>query len=631
MGSQPSSARTRRTAAVCLVACVFAATALAQDAAQEGDASRKAAVRRAVEYLLANQQRDGSWDHESRRHPGGQTALCAYALLKAGLPADHAAIARARAYLGVELPQTTYTRGSELMLLAALRDPTQMDRMRALVDGLLDSRLGGEWGYPLTHADPVWIDRVGRPDLSNTQYAALGLRAAVHAGIAVPRKVWEEVFERVLDYQEAPRAIDAEEFLGRKSPGRLDTAGFCYVDDGSRGPSGSMTAAGLTVLGCVREALGENLGARRQKRLEEARELALRWLAANWSVSANPGEGSWHKYYLYGLERMGSLHGLEEFHGRRWYAEGAAELLSTQAEDGSWSDSLPDTCFAILFLVRATAAASGEERELPDDTFASDETADLQVFGVGRPAITLWLRAPDAALRARHPGGLFVERVEYLVDGEVVAEVAVDPSAAWENQSFPARHEFTRRGVRRVQARVRLAGASEPLASAAFEVDVRWPLEPWMLDFAGARGRNLLRGAQVTASASSKVSEGEGAAAACDGLQGTRWLAAEGDARPWIRLELPRKVKVGAIVLSQATARERYRGHMGRFVRAQIELDGARRPLDVVLEEDELRPTRVVLDPPRSIERLELRLLERSGAISWPQWVGLAEIALEAP
>lgn len=629
MGSHPSSARARRTAALCLVACLLSPAASAQAATQDGDAARKAAVRRAVEYLLGNQQRDGSWDYESRRHPGGQTALCATALLKAGLPADHAAIARARAFLEVELPQTTYTRGSELMLLAALRDPSSQARLRALVDGLLDSALGGEWGYPLTHADPVWIERVGRPDLSNTQYAALGLRAAAHTGVEVPRKVWEELFERVLDYQEAPRAIDAEAFLGRKSPGRLDAAGFCYVDDGSRGPSGSMTAAGLTVLGCVREALGETFGARRQKRLDEARELAVRWLAANWSVSANPGEGGWHKYYLYGLERMGSLHGLEEFHGRRWYEEGATELLATQAADGSWSDSLPDTCFAILFLVRATAAASGEERELSVESFASDEAADLQVLGVGRPAITLWLRAPDAPLRARHPEGLFVERVEYLVDGEVVAVVDADPGAAWENQSFPARHEFTRRGVRRVAARVRLVGVSAPLESAAFEVDVRWPLEPWMLDFAGARARNLLRGAQVTASASSRVGEGEGAAAAFDGLQGTRWLAAEGDAQPWLKLELARKVKVGAIVLSQATARERYRGHMGRFVRAQLLLDGARTPLEVVFEEDELRPTRIVLDPPRSIDRLELRLLERSGAISWPQWVGLAEIALE--
>lgn len=631
MGSHPSSARLQRKAAVCLSAWMLAAAAAAQADAGDPESVRKSAVRRAVEYLLGNQQRDGSWDHESRRHPTGQTALCAYALIKAGLPTDHAAIRRARAFIEVESPQTTYTLGSELMLLGALRDPTQQTRMRELVDRLLDIRLGGEWGYPLTHADPVWVERVGRPDLSNTQYAVLGLRAATHAGVEVPRRVWEEVFDQTFDYQEPPRAIDAEQLLGRKSPGRFDAAGFRYVDDGSHGPSGSMTAAGLTVLGCAREMLGDALGARRQKRLEDARELALRWLAANWSVSANPGSGGWHMYYLYGLERMASLHGLEEFHGRRWYEEGAAELLSTQAKDGSWSDSFADTCFAILFLERATAASSGEGRELPADSFASDAALDLQVYGVGQPAITLWLRAPTPALRARRAEGLLVERVEYLVDGEVVAVADADPVAEWENQGFPARYEFTRRGLRRVEARVHLSGADQPLVSGTFQVDVRWPLEPWMLDFAAARTANLLRGAQVSASASSKVTDGEGASAACDGLQGTRWLAAEGDATPWLRLELARKVKVGAIVLSQATARERYRGHMGRFVRAQLVLDGARTPLEVVFEEDEMRPTRVVLDPPRSIDRLELRLLERSDAISWPQWVGLSEIALEAP
>jgi hypothetical protein len=635
MGSHPSTKSARRAAALgfALWTSVAALAGQAATPALAPDEVRAAAVRRGVEFLLASQQRDGSWDYESRRHPSGQTALCAYALLKSGLPAQHAAIRRARAFVEAELPATTYTLGCELLLCTALREPALEPRMRALVARLLECGLAGEWGYPLTHADPVWIDRAGRPDLSNTQYAVLGLRAAVHAGVEVPRKLWGEVFERTFDYQEPPRAVDGEALLGRKSPGRVDAAGFRYVSDGSAAATGSMTAAGLTVLGCAREMLGDSFGARRQRELDAAFELGTRWLAANWSVSANPGGGEWHKYYLYGLERVGSLFATEEFLGRRWFDEGAAELLATQAANGSWGDSNPDTCFAILFLQRATSTSSGEKAEPARDTFASAEAGELQVLGVGQPAITLWLRAPDAALRARFPEGLFVERVDYLIDGEVAVQVEADGSQAWENQGFPARHEFTRRGLRRVEARVQLAGdpAPAPLVSGAFEVDVRYPLEPWMLDFAGARTRDLLRGASVSASASSKVSEGEGAAAACDGLQGTRWLAAEGDALPWLKLELARKLKVGAIVLSQATAREQYRGHMGRFVRAELLLDGARKPIEVVFDSDEMRPTRVVLDPPRSLERLELRLVERSGAISWPQWVGLAEIALEAP
>lgn len=631
MGSHPSTASARRAAALALAFAAWFGAAAAQEEAPSPDVVRAAAVRRAVEYVLSNQQRDGSWDYEARRHPSGQTALCAYALLKAGLPAEHAAIRRARAFIEVELPATTYTQGCELMLLAALREPALEPRMRALVKLLLASNLSGEWGYPLTHADPIWIERPGKPDLSNTQYAVLGLRAAAHAGVEAPRKLWEEVFERAFVYQEPPRAIDPVALLGRKPPGRFDAAGFCYVSDGSRGPSGSMTAAGLTVLGCAREMLGDSFGARRERRLDEGREQALRWLAANWSVSVNPGDGGWHKYYLYGLERVGSLYALEEFYGKRWFDEGAAELLATQAADGSWSDSLADTCFAILFLVRATSVASGERDEAPRDTFASDAAADLQLLGFGQPAITLWLRAPTTALRERHPAGLFVERVEYFVDGEVAARVDADPNAAWENQGFPARYEFTRRGLRRVEARVQLAGLDAGLSTGAFEVDVRYPLEPWMLDFAVARERDLLRGAELRATASSQVSAGEGAGAACDGLQGSRWLAAEGDELPWLRLELARKLKVGAIVLSQATARERYRGHMGRCVRAELWFDSERKPLEIVFDPDELVPTRVVLDPPRSFERLELRLLERSGAISWPQWVGLSEIALEAP
>ncbi|HVS17775.1 MAG TPA: hypothetical protein VMT18_04180 [Planctomycetota bacterium] len=637
MGSHTTSAVLRRTAAVCLAGVLWGAAAAAQDAPDAQDAfdapAREAALRRGVEWLLAQQQRDGSWSYEERRHPSGQTALCAYTLLKAGVPSGHAAIRRARAYVEAELPATTYTLAVELMLAGALRDPALEARVRALVERLLDSGLEGEWGYPLTHAEPVWIDRAGPPDLSNTQYAVLGLRAAAQVGVDVPKRLWQDVFERTLEYQESPRAIDPELLMGRKVSGRVDAAGFCYVRDGSRGPSGSMTAAGLTVLGIAREMLGKSLGARRERELAESREHATRWLAANWSVTANPGEAGWHKYYLYGLERVGAVWQVEEYFGRRWFEEGAAELVTTQAENGSWGDSNPDTCFALLFLARATQAASGEGRELPRDTFASDEAQPLQVLGTGQPAITLWLRAPTAALRALHPGGLHVERVEYLVDGEVAAAPATIGAEPWENQSYPAKFEFTERGPQSVRARVHLAapegGAPSVLESAAFEVDVRYPLEPWMLDFAAARTKNLLRGVEVSATASSQVTGHDGPSAAVDGLQGTRWLVGEGDELPWLRLELARKVKAGVIVFSQATPREFHRGHTARFARAELLLDDDRKPIEVVFETDEMKPTRVVLDPPRSIQRLELRLVERTSAISWPHLVGIGEVALE--
>ena len=71
-------------------------------------------------------------------------------------------------------------------------------------------------------------------------------------------------------------------------------------------------------------------------------------------------------YYLYALERAGIMSATETFGAHRWYVEGAEAILGAQRGDGSWISPLPhgdrsettnavwDTCFAILFLKRAT-------------------------------------------------------------------------------------------------------------------------------------------------------------------------------------------------------------------------------------------------------------------------------------
>jgi len=68
-----------------------------------------------------------------------------------------------------------------------------------------------------------------------------------------------------------------------------------------------------------------------------------------------------HYYYLYGLERAGILYGTETFGSHEWYPEGAEFLLANQRADGAWiskdnayANAVWDTCFAILFLRRAT-------------------------------------------------------------------------------------------------------------------------------------------------------------------------------------------------------------------------------------------------------------------------------------
>ena len=79
------------------------------------------------------------------------------------------------------------------------------------------------------------------------------------------------------------------------------------------------------------------------------------WLADNFTVNSNPKKGGpWHYYYLYGLERAGVLYDTKKFGSRDWYAAGAKLLVAKQGADGNWGAHRRDTCFAILFLKRAT-------------------------------------------------------------------------------------------------------------------------------------------------------------------------------------------------------------------------------------------------------------------------------------
>ena len=88
----------------------------------------------------------------------------------------------------------------------------------------------------------------------------------------------------------------------------------------------------------------------------------VNWLAARWSVDLN-------YYYLYALERAGMLYGTDKFGEHDWYWEGAKVIVNDQNADGSWGhrekreEDTWDTCFAILFLKKATRAiATGDTR-----------------------------------------------------------------------------------------------------------------------------------------------------------------------------------------------------------------------------------------------------------------------------
>jgi hypothetical protein len=186
-------------------------------------------------------------------------------------------------------------------------------------------------------------------DNSNSQYAALGLRACHDAGIMIPKEILERGKKWWVDCQKAP-ADKNEAYPAR---------GWCYGKDHPCVPHGAMTAGAVGSLVIYDYLLGEKESWKKDPTVQSG----LAWMAKNFSVDKHPGppncNQSSHYYYLYALERMGILYGTE-FVGRHpWYPEGVQFLLGAQKADGSWLEGekwwpVWDTCFAILFLRRAT-------------------------------------------------------------------------------------------------------------------------------------------------------------------------------------------------------------------------------------------------------------------------------------
>ena len=200
----------------------------------------------------------------------------------------------------------------------------------------------------------------GDHDHSNMQYAALGLRACHDAGIRfepallkLVEEWWREAQESDSGAKEETLYLDPPAAAG-KGPGStksLTTAsvapqGWGYTKGGE--PRGSMTAGAVGALCIMDYLLGKDW--RQDKDVLEG----MQWVSKNFSVTENPKVGDKnYYYYMYGLERAGVLYGTETIGSHKWYREGAKVLLQNQGADGKWVNTV-DTCFAILFLKRAT-------------------------------------------------------------------------------------------------------------------------------------------------------------------------------------------------------------------------------------------------------------------------------------
>jgi len=139
---------------------------------------------------------------------------------------------------------------------------------------------------------------------------------------------------------------------------------------------GSMTTSGVAAM-IIAKANIESTSwfKKRGKACNQSIRDGCAWLAHHFTVTSNAECSEWHMYFLYGLERAGVLAIVVNLGEHNWYKKGAEYLLGSQAADGSWAaetgetkkfgnmqspaanlSSTSTTCFAVLFLKRATAA-----------------------------------------------------------------------------------------------------------------------------------------------------------------------------------------------------------------------------------------------------------------------------------
>ncbi len=269
---------------------------------------------------------------------GDPLALVCLAAANDGMGEKDAAFIKAIDRLARLDLSTTYALALRLMVIAKYRQFPNRDEVAARDTKLLLGRCSKSGAFGYSDASVGW-------DLSNTQYGALGLRAANALGQNIRKYVWVSLMERVAEVQ-----------------GRKGGWGYSFQPDQKHltvGETVSMTVAGIAVLEICRQHLG--LTGAADARIVKQIELGWQWMEKN-KGRIGRSAGPWAFYFHYGLERAAILSSRDKVGGVDWYVEGARMLLKRQKRAGWFEDisfrrspgSDPTaTAFAVLFLRRS--------------------------------------------------------------------------------------------------------------------------------------------------------------------------------------------------------------------------------------------------------------------------------------
>ena len=382
------------------------------------------AISQGVDWLKKQQRTDkdplidGAWPDSSGPVYGGvgqayhnrpgNSALALLALLKSDVPPTDPCITRGFKFLYTYMQakgqlRSNYDRGVCLMALEALYEAMVIAKMKK--DGKKPTERAGDFKepqYTISGSDAAFAGNIIKElsneqtkqggwrygagfgltgcneDMSATQIVLLGLKSATRMKLGVDPGIFNRTLNFILASQEkdGPKVDRPTDVKGNDrgtyvSNGTDKARGwaYCKPDDDKEKTgvsaeemtvSGSMTCAGVTELLIIKSVIGKGLGKQVNEKVEQAIYDGFAWIYTNWTVDSNPKVQRSHYYFLYGIERIGTLGCYEKIGKHMWFKEGASFLVKAQAGDGHWTDkevAPPDlyaTCFALLFLKRGT-------------------------------------------------------------------------------------------------------------------------------------------------------------------------------------------------------------------------------------------------------------------------------------
>jgi hypothetical protein len=359
---------------------VALALCLLQDGVNEVKVQQ--AIQKGIAYLRTSPSPDFKGAY------GSSDELFLLTFLHAGVGVDDPKVQELfRSMVGAPLKRT-YKASLQAMCLEKIDAAKYQDRIALCAQFLVDNQCrNGQWAYgnmtestqkTVAAPDPtpavatggkpaakpklpkVQIQRTGEGpetgDNSNAQYAALGLRACHDANVIVPKETIERAIKGWKDTQFGAARKDNKVASGG---GKADGWGYKASGEDERGVYWAMTAGAAGSLVIHNHLLG------RKWKDDALVKAGLQWMTDHFKIDPTD------EYGLYALERFGILYGTETIGPHKWYPAGAGALINAQNADGSWSrDSEEwsgkawDTCFAILFLRKATRplVASGVSR-----------------------------------------------------------------------------------------------------------------------------------------------------------------------------------------------------------------------------------------------------------------------------